>query len=264
MENHNDSSYFSPQQLIVIFIITFFLVTGVGAVIIFLGGAKYSLLSEILIIIPAIIAAISYKKPFRQTFRFNKISSAVFFYSLLISAAIFVIGDELDRLIYLLFPMPDELMESLKQLMQINSVTDGVVLVMSGVIFAAFAEEMLFRGILQRTIEKYRDPAIAMVLSAVFFAIIHFNPWSALQIVFLGLFLGYLAWKTNSIYPAIILHGINNLVSMILLNLPEEKLAPYSAGDHVRLHWIVLAVAVLVMATLALIRAQQEKNQDSF
>ncbi len=263
MENNNDNSYFSPAQLAIIFIITFFLVTTIGAVIIFLGGTKYSLLSEIFIIIPSIIAAIYYKKPFRQTFRFNKISPAIFFNSLLISAAIFVIGDELDRLVYLLFPMPDMLMESLKQLMQINSVMDGVVLVMSGVVFAAFAEEMLFRGVLQKTLEKHRDPALAIVLSAVFFAIIHFNPWSALQIMFLGIFLGYLAWKTNSIYPSILLHGINNLVSMILLNLPEEKMAPYSTGNHVRLHWVILAIAVLIMATLALVRTQSGKNRSS-
>ena len=129
-----------------------------------------------------------------------------------------------------------------------------------GVVFAAFGEEMLFRGVLQRSLEHFREPAIAIVLSSVLFSIIHFNPWAALQIMFLGLFLGYLAWKANSIFPAIVLHGINNLLSIILINIPEENLKWYSATTkHVNLYLLIFAIIIIVPAIFSFNQACEDK-----
>ena len=260
MENLNEKGIFSPIQIFIIFLITIMLVSVVGVAIVLLGGTTLSLLTEILIILPALIASIYFKMPLLKTFRLHKINLPVIFYSIIISLAVFVIGDEIDRIIFLVFPMPDMLYESMTKLLQFDSITDAVILILSGVIFAAITEEMLFRGVLQKSIEHFREPALAIVLSSVFFAIIHFNPWAALQIMLLGLFLGYMAWKANSVYPAIILHGINNLFSMILMNLPEEKLKWYSATTkHVNLYLIIMALVILVPAVVSFNRACNEE-----
>ncbi|MBN2413869.1 CPBP family intramembrane metalloprotease [candidate division KSB1 bacterium] len=260
MEDLNKNGLFSPIQIFILFLVTIALVTVTGVIIILLGGSTLSLLTEILIVLPALIACLQFKMPFTKTFRLHKINLPIIFYSIVISLAVFIIGDEIDRIIYLIFPMPEELYESMIRLLQIDSVKDAVILIMSGVIFAAFAEEMLFRGVLQKSLEHFREPATAIVLSSVFFAIIHFNPWAALQIMILGLFLGYMAWRANSIFPAIILHGINNLLSMILMNLPEEKLKWYSETTiHVNVYLIVFAIVVLVPAIVSFNRACDEK-----
>ena len=260
MENLNENGLFSPLQIFIIFLITIFLVSVIGVIIILLGGTTLSLLTEILIIFPALIACLYFKMPLIKTFRLHKINQSVIFYSIVISLAVFIIGDEIDRIIFLVFPMPDVLYESMTKLLQIDSIMDGIILIVSGVIFAALTEEMLFRGVLQKSLEHFREPATAIVLSSVFFAIIHFNPWAALQIMLLGLFLGYLAWKANSVFPAIILHGINNLLSMILINLPEEKLKWYSATTkHVNLYLILLALVIIVPAVVSFNRACNEE-----
>jgi membrane protease YdiL (CAAX protease family) len=44
-----------------------------------------------------------------------------------------------------------------------------------------------------------------------------------LQIFLLGVFLGWLAWKSESIVPAAIVHAINNFLSLLFVNL---KTAP--------------------------------------
>jgi len=260
MENLNEKGIFSPIQIFIIFLITIMLVSIIGVIIILLGGTTLSLLTEILIILPALVACLYFKMPLIKTFRLHKTSPSVILYSIIISLAVFIIGDEIDRIIFLIFPMPDVLYESMTKLMQIDSLMDGIILIVSGVLFAAVAEEMLFRGVLQKSIEHFREPATAIVLSSVFFAIIHFNPWAALQIMLLGLFLGYMAWKANSIFPAIILHGLNNLFSMILMNLPEEKLKWYSATTkHVNLYLVLLAVVILVPAVFSFNRACSEE-----
>ena len=136
-------------------------------------------------------------------------------------------------------------MNAMQNLLHVHTVTDAVVLFITAVILAGFAEEMLFRGLLQRTLEHYREPASAIVLSSVFFAIVHFNPWTAIQITLLGLALGYMAWKSHSILPAVILHACNNLFSITLLNLPEAYGKWYFTGVHVKWPWLITAILVI-------------------
>jgi membrane protease YdiL (CAAX protease family) len=119
---------------------------------------------------------------------------------------------------------------------------------------AGFAEEMLFRGLLQRTLEHYRDPAMAIVLTSVLFALAHFNPWVALQITFLGLALGYMAWKSRSILPAVIVHSGNNLLSILLINAPQHNVSWYATEEHVRWIWIALAILLIGPAFLTFSR----------
>ncbi len=228
----------------VLVLITFFLVFFIGIVITLLVDSKFSLFSEILIIFPAVIFILAQKRPFFQSFRLKTIPLSLVAYSFFISLGAFILGDELDRIINMFFPLPTSIRLSLESLLTINSLSDAVIIIVSAVIFAGVAEEMLFRGIVQRSLEHHKDPAQAIVLTAVVFAIIHINPWTAIQITFLGLVLGYMAWKAGSILPAIILHAVNNLLSVILINLPEDIVQQY-AQDHVRLHWIAAAVLVL-------------------
>ena len=42
------------------------------------------------------------------------------------------------------------------------------------------------------------------------------NPYWFFQIYILGIFLGFLAWKTNSIIAPLILHGLNNFIALLL------------------------------------------------
>jgi membrane protease YdiL (CAAX protease family) len=86
---------------------------------------------------------------------------------------------------------------------------------------------------------------MAIVLTSVLFALAHFNPWVALQITFLGLALGYMAWKSRSILPAVIVHSGNNLLSIVLINTSQEDLSLYATEEHVRWIWIILALALI-------------------
>ena len=74
------------------------------------------------------------------------------------------------------------------------------------VIVAPIGEEMVFRGFLQRFLEtSWRDITRAILVSSLFFTLIHFNPYWAIQIYLMGLVLGYLSWLTKSIYPSFFL-----------------------------------------------------------
>ena len=78
-------------------------------------------------------------------------------------------------------------------------------------------EEIVFRGLLQPYLKARRGVGLALVITSLAFAAIHFIP--ALLAVFfvMGLAFGLVAEKSRSLYPAILLHSLNNAVSVLLV-----------------------------------------------
>ena len=58
-------------------------------------------------------------------------------------------------------------------------------------IFAPIFEEWLCRGMVLRGLLTKMKPVWAIVISALFFAVIHGNPWQALNAFLIGLLMGY-------------------------------------------------------------------------
>lgn len=81
-------------------------------------------------------------------------------------------------------------------------------------IIPALVEEFACRGIILGSIRKYSD-SFAVLASAIVFGILHGN-FQQIPFAFLvGLILGYVTVKTNSIWTAVAIHCFNNAVSVI-------------------------------------------------
>jgi membrane protease YdiL (CAAX protease family) len=91
------------------------------------------------------------------------------------------------------------------------------------VIAAPILEEMLCRGIVLRGLLKNYAPAYAILISAIFFAVLHMNPWQAVPAFFGGLFIGWVYYKTKSIIPGIIIHATINGIAALLLFFPKYQ-----------------------------------------
>jgi membrane protease YdiL (CAAX protease family) len=83
--------------------------------------------------------------------------------------------------------------------------------IVMGVVFAPFAEEYLFRGLLFRALDREWGGWRAMVGSAAFFAIYH-HPLSWLPVALLGITNALLFKKSGRLAPAVILHMVYNAV----------------------------------------------------
>jgi len=95
----------------------------------------------------------------------------------------------------------------------------------TAVIAAPLVEELFFRRILQGWLEKRlpeADGALAIAISAATFALAHQGQGLAFVPLFpLGLVLGFIARRTGSIVPCILLHALFNAVSVgLLLAMP--------------------------------------------
>lgn len=79
----------------------------------------------------------------------------------------------------------------------------------------AICEEFFFRGFTQRSFEFAVKPFWAILITSFAFALYHFNPYGLLALMILASYLGYAAYQSKSILIPIILHFVNNLVSVL-------------------------------------------------
>lgn len=87
----------------------------------------------------------------------------------------------------------------------------------------ALFEELAFRSFLFNQLRRFFTPKVTIIISAFFFALVHFSLVSILWIFPFGLFLGYLRWKYNTIWYGVALHFTHNFV-VGLLELVELEL----------------------------------------
>jgi len=194
------------------------------------------------ILVPPLYYLIIKQRPVLESLRIKIVSRETIQYSLLFSVGVLIIIDTLDRIIHQIIPTPDYIID-LSKIMQPDSMLGYVFLFLAVVIVAPISEEVVFRGFLQKFLEDHwKDITRAVLVTSLFFAMIHFNPFWTIQIYILGVVLGFLAWKTKSVIPSIMLHSINNGAAYILSIFDDIDLNIYLWNNQVSPIFIVIAV----------------------
>lgn len=118
------------------------------------------------------------------------------------------------------------------------------------------AEEMLFRGVLQRVLLRQSGPALAIILTACLFAAVH-PLYSLPGVLLLGLFFGVMAYLLgNLIYP-IIAHAVWNLLNLLVLkNAPDDLTVATPFREHA-LIWCLLSLMLFVFFSRFWLRAKE-------
>jgi len=79
----------------------------------------------------------------------------------------------------------------------------------------AIIEELAFRGIVFKVLEKALKPVETVLISGFLFAMLHLSLISLPILFLLGIFFGYIRYKTGSIYPSMIAHFLHNFAVII-------------------------------------------------
>lgn len=93
---------------------------------------------------------------------------------------------------------------------------DVLPLVLAAGLLIPFAEEVAFRGLMMRGQERAAGFGVAAVASSAAFALAHGVPASIVGIVPLAYVLARLTQHTGSLWNAVIVHALNNLLAVIL------------------------------------------------
>lgn len=156
-----------------------------------------------------------------------------------------------DAVSVLLPDMP----ESLKKMME-SLVTGNLLLNLLCVsVFAPVFEEWLCRGmVLRGLLGNNVKPVWAIVISAVFFAVIHLNPWQAVPAFMLGCLFGYVYYRTGSLKLTMLMHFVNNTFALVTSRIPAlegmENWRDVFAGTD----FYVILAACAVMTGLVIYR----------
>ncbi len=85
------------------------------------------------------------------------------------------------------------------------------------VVLAPVMEEVLFRGILLESVRSKHSAGRAIVVSALMFGVIHFIPQQVVNAFVIGLILGYIYVRTESLWPVIVIHALNNAMAYVVM-----------------------------------------------
>jgi len=205
------------------------------------------IIGQSFMMVPLFVFLINNNEPLFNSLRINPVSKEIVFYSISISIGLTLISDEIDRIIQIFIPAPEYII-NLNDILKPETIIGGFLLFIAVAVLAPLGEEIIFRGFLQQILEKHwKDTTRAVLFTALIFSIIHMNPYWFIQIYILGVVLGFLAWKTQSIIAPLILHGLNNTVALLLSFLDLKDNNIYIWNEHVAPWVLVIALISIVV-----------------
>lgn len=100
-----------------------------------------------------------------------------------------------------------------------------IVFVMS--VMPAVGEELMFRGFTFGTLKEKNKPVVAMLITSIIFGCYHFSLVKLIPTGFLGFLLAMLVYRTGSIFTGMLMHFLNNFVSLFVSKYEEQLVAKY-------------------------------------
>ncbi len=172
----------------------------------------------ILLLVP--LALVLYtKKDVRQTYGFTGTGAAGFLGGSLLITGLYPINSMLASGLTQLFPGSAGNVETVFSGILGDSALVSLLVI---ALAPAICEEMLFRGLILHALKTRYKIASAIFITAALFGFYHMSLVKFIPTGLLGLALCYVVWRTGSIYPAILMHFLNNAYSVIIIYYPEQ------------------------------------------
>ena len=118
-------------------------------------------------------------------------------------------------------------------------------------------EELVFRGAILRALLRWRsNPWIGIVISAVFFSLSHMNPAQMPHAFLIGILLGWMYYRTDSIVPGVVYHWVNNTVayvfSVFYQNPDMELIELFEGNQRSELLAVLFSLCILIPSIVQL------------
>lgn len=111
-------------------------------------------------------------------------------------------------------------------------------------LMAPLVEELVLRGaVLKALLQWKKNPWIGIVISALMFAFVHMNPAQMPHAFLIGLLVGWMYYRTDSIVPGVVFHWVNNTIAYVLYQFypdPDMEMIDLFQGNQ---QSVLLAVA---------------------
>ncbi len=137
-------------------------------------------------------------------------------------------------------------------------------------VLPGICEEFLHRGVLLNGMVKQFGVKKALILSSLFFGLMHMNAGQFFYATILGWFMGVIALSSGSLWGSIIVHFTNNALSTYLsyadeLSLPGADILSFLFGNVFTLGLTILVVVVIIGELIrSMARDKFNRNIDTY
>lgn len=208
----------------------------------YLGVLKNDILTSFLIqivvmfAIPLLLYSLIFKKKPKETLvdcGFRKISLRMIFLAILVGVVLYFINSFVADAFYSIISLfgYEQLPTSSTSSQSFNYQFLFKEFILS-CIFPGFCEEFLHRGIMLCANKKHANTKTCLIVSSLLFGLTHLNIRQFFYASILGLLMGLVTLASNSIFPAMIIHFMNNFLSNYFfygnrLNWPLAKFVSF-------------------------------------
>ena len=182
----------------------------------------------VMLVLPALLISYIYKK---KVFQFlNMLNLPSFQMVLLVLALMFSANFFINYLVDLnhLIPLSPGLTSKFSALhenalasqayfLNFNGGLEFFLVFLTMAVVPALAEEMYFRGLVEGILIDMKVGAVhAILISSILFAMMHFQFYYLLPLLFMGAILGYVYYRTRNLWLSIIMHFMNNAIIVLV------------------------------------------------
>jgi sodium transport system permease protein len=203
----------------------------IGLLYFHLGGALQGTLGEtgllwsqiMLLAVPSVLFATLRSRSPADTLGLRRPDPRSVLAALLIALGGVPVGWLIGWLQLPFFPEAAEVLRGLEQLLRVDSAGRGFWLLLLVALTPAVCEELVFRGVLLRSLGRGLPPLRAIGATALVFAAFHLSFETALRFLptlWIGVLMSYVAWRSGSLFPSMLMHFVNNATVVLLLWQP--------------------------------------------
>jgi sodium transport system permease protein len=148
-----------------------------------------------------------------------------------------------------IFRIPPELFGELEKLVLAQSADQFLWLLLVTALTPAICEELVFRGVLLHSFAREMTAARTIGGTALLFGVLHLSSETAIRLLptaFLGVLMGFVVWRTRSVFASMLMHFVNNGMAVVIVSLPTLRGMVFSAEGEPS--WLLVAAAPLALA----------------
>ncbi len=205
----------------------------------------------IIVLLPIVLLLRLSKNDLKTSLSLHKTNPANYLVALLGVIPALIIVAIIAQLINLIFPFSESYLKAMQKLLTADSGTLWNSLFIIGIL-PGICEEVFFRGYIFHGFRKYGKWQ-AIVITGILFGIFHLDPFRLVPASLLGIWMGYLLLKTDSIFVPMLAHAANNSFS-ILVNSYAGKVAILKLFEQETLpYWYVIPAGLILVLVMYLL-----------
>lgn len=219
---------------------------------------------QMIIFVLPLLYVLYTKRSILQTYSFRKTKFMNFVAALFMGCGAMLIGIILTSFVSMLFPTEAEMVSSglMNELMSDNELLTFAVVALT----PAVCEEMLFRGFLFSAFRGRYKIVVSVLLTAVIFGVYHMSIVRFFTTALLGAALAVIVYYSDSIFPAMMMHAINNGIAVLQMYHPDtmENIFPLFAVEEpgIMESIVVSTMGILLLAAgVAMFKILQKKKE---